>query len=140
MRFAGELREAPEVRDHLSRLEKTVITWVMTKTEVMKKKGEKEEEEEEEEETASEIFLLPPVDVWVSPKKYRNVGLLPALFALENLDIVATFAWLRHSRRSVSGSPEECRKIRFNERRLRAWFSFFLVRQRIQFIRQLEGL
>ena len=37
MRLTGELREHPEVQDDLSRLEMVVITWVVTKTEVMKK-------------------------------------------------------------------------------------------------------
>ena len=40
MTLSGELREHAEVRDRLSRLEMAVVTWVMTKTEVVKKKGE----------------------------------------------------------------------------------------------------
>ena len=40
MRLTEELRRHTELRDHLSRLEMAVISWVMTKTEVMKRKGE----------------------------------------------------------------------------------------------------
>ena len=46
----GACEGAPEARAQLSRLEMGVIDWVMTKWEVVKRKGREEEEEEEAEE------------------------------------------------------------------------------------------